>query len=101
MFATPVPREVHLAALGLHELIAAGLDDDLERATRFATDPGALAEVRARLAVARHESPLFDTAARVQALEVAFAATAEQAGAGLPPAAMEVARRGASVAFVK
>jgi predicted O-linked N-acetylglucosamine transferase (SPINDLY family) len=86
-----------LAALGLPELIANGLDDYLERAVRFATDPGALAAVRKRLGAARSEAPLFDMAARVREFEAAFAAMAERARSGLPPAVLEVARRGRGV----
>ncbi len=90
-----------LAALGLADLIAADLDDYRERAVRLATDPVALAGVRARLAAARTAAPLFDMAARVRELEAAFGAMVERARAGLPPAALEVARGGRGAVFVK
>jgi predicted O-linked N-acetylglucosamine transferase (SPINDLY family) len=89
-----------LAALGLAELVADDLDDYLARATRLATDAGALATVRRRLAAARHAAPLFDMAARVRELEAAFAAMADRARAGLPPASLAVERRGRTVKFL-
>jgi predicted O-linked N-acetylglucosamine transferase (SPINDLY family) len=78
-------------------LIANGLDDYLERATRFATDAGALAAVRKRLGAARREAPLFDMAARVRELEAASGAMAERVRAGLTPASLAVARLGRDV----
>jgi len=86
-----------LAALGLAELIAKDLDDYVDRATRLATDPGALAAVRERLRAARQEAPLFDMAARVRELEAAFGAMVERSRAGLPPASFEIARGGRAV----
>ena len=85
-----------LGALGLDDLIATGLDDYLERATRLATDARALADVRARLAIARGTMPLFDMDARVRELEAAFNAMAGRWRAGLPPAPMAIDRGGAS-----
>lgn len=90
-----------LAAAGLHELIATGLDDYLARAMRLASDPGAFAAIKARVAASRCESPLFDVAARVRELETAFRAMVERARAGLPPAALAVAPGGRSATFVK
>jgi len=84
-----------LAALGLEDLIATGRDDYLERATRLATDPGALADARTRLGLARDAAPLFDMAARARELEAAFGAMAERWRAGLPPAPMAIRRAGA------
>ena len=84
-----------LAALGLEDLIADGLDDYLERATRLATDPRALADARTRLLLARDTAPLFDMAARARELEAAFGAMADRWRAGLPPAAMAIRRAGA------
>jgi len=86
-----------LAALGLPELIAKDLDDYVDRATRLATDAGALATVRHRLRAARREAPLFDMAARVRELEAAFGAMLERARAGLPAASLEIARDGRAV----
>lgn len=86
-----------LAALGLPELIAKELDDYVDRATRLATDAGALAAVRHRLRAARREMPLFDMAARVRELEAAFGAMLERAQAGLPAAPLEIARGGRDV----
>ena len=84
-----------LAALGLEDLIATGLDDYLERATRLATDPPALADARARLVLARDTAPLFDMAARTRELEAAFGAMSDRWRAGLPPAPMAIGRAGA------
>ena len=86
-----------LAALGLPELIAKDLDDYLDRATRLATEAGALAAVRHRLRAARREAPLFDMAARVRELEAAFGAMLERAQAGLPAAPLEITRGGRDV----
>jgi predicted O-linked N-acetylglucosamine transferase (SPINDLY family) len=86
-----------LAALGLPELIARDLDDYVDRATRLATDAGALAAVRQRLDAARREAPLFDMTARVRELEAAFGAMVERARAGLPAASLEIARGGRDV----
>lgn len=88
-----------LAALGLPELIARDLDDYVDRATRLATDAGALAAVRQRLAAARREAPLFDLTARVRELEAGFSAMVERARADLLPASFEIARGGRHVKF--
>ncbi len=90
-----------LAALGLDELICADLDDYVARATRLATRPEELVAVRARLAAGRRGGRLFDLAARVGELDAAFGAMAARARAGRPPAALEVARGGREVRFVK
>jgi predicted O-linked N-acetylglucosamine transferase (SPINDLY family) len=90
-----------LAALGLAELIADGLDDYVARGVRFASDPAALADLRRRLAVAKRERPLFDTTARVRELEAAFRTMVDRAREGLPPAAMEIGPGGHCVEFVK
>jgi hypothetical protein len=84
-----------LAALGLEDLIATGRDDYLERAMHLATDPGALADARTRLGLARDAAPLFDMAARARELEAAFGAMAERWRARLPPAPMAIRRAGA------
>jgi protein O-GlcNAc transferase len=89
-----------LAAADLADLIADDLDDYVARAERLARDPAGLASLRRRLGEARRGA-LFDTTARARELEAAFGAMVERARAGLPPAAMKVARRGGGVEFVK
>lgn len=54
---------------GLGELVTDSLDDYESLAYRLATDTGYLTDVRARLARARDEAPLFDSASFVRDLE--------------------------------
>lgn len=63
--------------LGLaDELVAAALDDYVERAVRLAAEPERLRAVRERLAHARTHGPLFATAAFARKLEDAYEAFA-------------------------
>ncbi|QNM98328.1 O-linked N-acetylglucosamine transferase, SPINDLY family protein [Chitinimonas koreensis] len=79
-----------LHAVGLAELAVDTLADYQALATRLATEPDRLAAVRGRLAAARRQAPLFDTAATTRALEDAYAQMWERALAGLAPIAFEV-----------
>jgi predicted O-linked N-acetylglucosamine transferase (SPINDLY family) len=61
-----------LTAIGAPELIAGDLHEYRATALKLSADPALLAELRARLARGRHESPLFDTARYSAHLEAAF-----------------------------
>jgi predicted O-linked N-acetylglucosamine transferase (SPINDLY family) len=74
-----------LAAIGLDDLVTDSLDGFETRAVALATDPAALAAVRARLAANRTTMPLFDTARFTRNLERAYAAMWARRVAGLPP----------------
>ena len=63
-----------LNAAGLPELIAADLASYEALALKLATDPAALAEVKAKLAQARGTAPLFDTTRFTRNLEAAYVA---------------------------
>ena len=58
----------------LPELIAADLASYEALALKLATDPAALAEVKAKLAQARGTAPLFDTTRFTRNLEAAYVA---------------------------
>lgn len=87
--ATRISSSV-LAAAGLPDLIADDADAFVAMAVRHATDPQALAALRARVAACR-QSPLFDTPRFVRHLEAAYAAMHDRAAAGLPPAPISIA----------
>jgi predicted O-linked N-acetylglucosamine transferase (SPINDLY family) len=74
-------------AAGLPELAAANEDDYEAMALRFARDEAALARVRAKLARARGEAALFDTARFTRNLEAAFTAMWQRHLQGLAPEA--------------
>src|SRR5690606_22824303 len=80
-----------LAAVGLSELVAESLADYEALAFGLATDPTALAAIRAKLARNRDTTPLFDTAATARALERAFAAMVERHRRGQPPESFDAA----------
>ena len=80
-FASRVAASL-LHAVGLPELIAAGVADYVERAVRLAQDADLRARLRAHLAGPGRASPLFDTEAFVRALERAYLTMAAQARAG-------------------
>ena len=63
-----------LNAAGLPELIAADLASYEALALKLATDPAALAEVKAKLAQSRGTAPLFDTKRFTRNLEAAYVA---------------------------
>jgi protein O-GlcNAc transferase len=74
-----------LHALGMDELIATSPQDYEKKALELVTRPEALQRVRTKLAEKRVGSPVFDTVARVRAVERAFVAMVERHRAGLPP----------------
>jgi predicted O-linked N-acetylglucosamine transferase (SPINDLY family) len=80
-----------LHAVGLPDLVTHDPAAYEARALALATDPAALAEVRARLAANRLTHPLFDTPAFARRIEAAYATIWARHAAGLPPAAMTVA----------
>jgi len=75
-----------LHAAGLHELIASNYDDYVQAAVRLGTDPVAARELKERCLHLRGTAPLFDTTARIRALESALSAMYERAARGDPPA---------------
>jgi protein O-GlcNAc transferase len=79
-----------LRCAGLEDLIAWNLNEYEAIALRLATDPGYLAEVRARVEAARTQSPLFDAARFARNLERAFTTMWECHVAGSEPRAFRV-----------
>jgi predicted O-linked N-acetylglucosamine transferase (SPINDLY family) len=71
-----------LTAVGLPELIAPDVRGYIAQAIEFATDAGALARHRQRLAATGRDSALFDTVATTRALEHAYMRMAEQTRSG-------------------
>ena len=71
-----------LTAVGLPELIAPDVRGYIAQAIEFATDAGALARYRQRLAATGRDSALFDTIATTRALEHAYMRMAEQTRSG-------------------
>jgi predicted O-linked N-acetylglucosamine transferase (SPINDLY family) len=88
-FAGRVAASVVTAA-GLGELVAATTQDYENEAVSLAEDPARLASLKERLAAARTNAPLFDTATYTRRLESAFATMHRRAQDGLPPEAFEV-----------
>lgn len=72
-------------SVGLQELVVDTTEDYEGQALRLARDPAALQRLKAVLTQEKARAPLFDTPARVRALERAFAAMVERSRAGLPP----------------
>jgi predicted O-linked N-acetylglucosamine transferase (SPINDLY family) len=70
-FASRVAASV-VAAAGLSELVTDSLESYERCAQTLVEQPGRLAALRARVARAREESPLFDTARYTRDLEAAF-----------------------------
>ena len=79
-----------LHAVGTPDTIAASLADYEERAVALATDPAALAALRARLAANRLTAPLFDSARTTRHYEAALGTMVERMDAGLPVASFDV-----------
>jgi predicted O-linked N-acetylglucosamine transferase (SPINDLY family) len=77
-FAARVSGSI-LSAAALPDLVTYTLGDYEALARRFAADPAALAAVRLRVARARNDSPLFDSAAFTRDLEQIYADLAEGA----------------------
>jgi len=88
-FAGRVAASVVTAA-GLPELVMPTPEAYEDEAVRLAGDPASLGRLRQRLASARANAPLFDTAAYTRHLEAAFATMHARALDGLPPEAFEV-----------
>ncbi|CAB3796417.1 hypothetical protein LMG28688_04286 [Paraburkholderia caffeinitolerans] len=63
-----------LHAVGLDELVARDLDSYFQIALALASDPGWRAQIRKRLAAAKTDAPLFDTARFTRDLERLFVA---------------------------
>jgi len=79
-----------LHAVGLPELVTAGLDGYEALAFELATNTAALARLRRQLAAARDHAPLFDTPRYVRHLEAACRMIWERYRSGLPPASLNV-----------
>ena len=79
-----------LHAIGLPELITHSLEDYAALARKLATDPAALAEVRAKLARNRSTSPLFDTDRLRRHIEAAYETMWQRHQRGEPPASFAV-----------
>ncbi len=79
-------------AAGLPELVAADEQAYVDLALALARDRDRLLALRARLA--RRDAPLFDTVARVRALERGLAQAVARHRAGLPPVDIDVAPEG-------
>lgn len=80
-----------LTHVGLPDLVASSPDDYERRAVALATDPQALAALRARLEANRLTTPLFDTARFTRQLERAFEAMHARRREGLAPDHLAVA----------
>jgi protein O-GlcNAc transferase len=79
-----------LHAMGLPELVTHTLADYEALALSLATNPGALADVRARLARNRLAVPLFDIARYARNIEAAYVHMARLSAAGRRPEAFAV-----------
>ena len=74
-----------LTAVGLEDLITTRLEDYESGALHLATHPEALTGLRAKLAIARLESPLFKAAVFARHIEAAYLAVEARHRAGLEP----------------
>jgi protein O-GlcNAc transferase len=81
-----------LTAVGLPELIARTEEQFEAMAIELATQPQALAAIRARLAQNRSTAPLFDTALQTRHIESAYSAMVRRHQDGLPPDHIHVPR---------
>ena len=79
-----------LTTLGLDELVTTSLGDYERTALRLATDSGALADLRARLAAGRATSALFDIERFTRHLESAYARMMEIAVEGAAPTSFDI-----------
>ena len=79
-----------LDALGLPELITAGLDEYTELALALARDRERLRTLRNRILAARTTSPLFDGARFARDVESAYLTMWARHRSGEPPAGFEV-----------
>ena len=78
-----------LHAAGLPDLVAKDREDYVRLAVRLGTDPAATRALKGRLAAARRTAPLFDTQARIRALERALQKMVERMARGEPPASFD------------
>lgn len=79
-----------LRAAHLPELVASNPGAYVETAVRLARDRAALRSLTDRLVANRSNAPLFDTAARVRALEQAFLVMYERWARGVPASSFDV-----------
>jgi predicted O-linked N-acetylglucosamine transferase (SPINDLY family) len=77
-------------AAGLPDMVVQDRDAYVETAVRLARDRAALRQTTDRLRANRSRAPLFDTAARVRALEAAFEGMYERWGRGERPESFSV-----------
>ena len=80
-----------LAAAGMPELVATSTEAYETRALELATNPAALAGVRAKLAANRRRCPLFDTERQTRQIEAAYMHMMARHVAGAPPQDFAVA----------
>ncbi|WP_051767888.1 tetratricopeptide repeat protein [Sphingobium sp. DC-2] len=83
-----------LSALDMPDLIASSPDHYEAMALELAHSPEKLAALKARLAVNRTSSPLFDTTAHTRSLEAAYEAAHERRLQGLAPAPITIGHDG-------
>ncbi|HEX6690242.1 MAG TPA: acetylglucosamine transferase, partial [Burkholderiales bacterium] len=83
-----------LQAAGLGELATSSLEEYEALALRLARDPGALGELRGRLAAGRTSAPLFDTDRFRRHIEAAYVTMWEAWQRGEPPRHFAVAATG-------
>lgn len=79
-----------LRATGMPQLVVANREEYVRSAVSFGKDAAALRDLRDQLIRNRATAPLFDTAARVRALEAAFLKMCERLARGEPPDTLEV-----------
>jgi protein O-GlcNAc transferase len=77
-------------AAGLRLLSVASLEEYVRLAIRLGTDPGALRCLKRKVAAARRNSGLFDTALYVRQLEAAYLEICARGRRGDPPAAVRI-----------
>jgi predicted O-linked N-acetylglucosamine transferase (SPINDLY family) len=74
-----------VAAAGMPDMVCTRADEYIERAVAYASDPGAIAALKARLEVSRSNCPLFDLPRLVKGLEALYREMAEAHRAGRTP----------------
>jgi protein O-GlcNAc transferase len=84
-----------LTAMGMPDLVTGSIDEYQRLAFKLATQPDALAEVRARLAANRDTAPLFDATRLTRQLEDGYQLMWQNHVAGNPPQTITVPRRAA------
>lgn len=81
--------ESMLRAAGMHDLVVADLDAYVRMAVRLGSHPEETRNLKRRLQDNRGSAPLFDTAARVGALESALRKMYERMARGEPPVSFD------------